>query len=131
MKWKTKPAKYSNVKQMQKIIDKYFAECEENNEVPSVCGLGCSLDLSRQSLLNYENSLENGRLVSLDDNAKAEIVDTIKRAKLFIEYSYEKALFTNGKTIGAIFTLKNNYNWKDKQEIEQTNRTINIVVDEE
>lgn len=131
MKWKTKPAKYSNASQMQKIIDKYFEECEENGEIPSVTGLGYTLDMSRQDLLNYENCLENGRLKSLDDSAKAEIVCTIKRAKKFIESNYEKALFTNGKTIGAIFTLKNNYNWKDKQEIEQTNRTISIDVEEE
>lgn len=131
MKWKTKPGKYENARQMQKIIDKYFEECEESGEIPTVTGLGFVLDMNRQDLLNYENCLENGRLKSLDDSAKREIVDTIKRAKKYIESKYENALFTNGKTVGAIFTLKNNYHWVDKQEIEQTNRTISIDIEEE
>lgn len=130
MKWKTKPGKYENAKQMQKIIDKYFEECEESGEIPTVTGLAYVLDMSRQDLLNYENCLENGRLKSLDDSVKVEIVCTIKRAKKYIESCYEKALFTNGKTIGAIFTLKNNYNWVDKQEIQQTNKTITVQLED-
>lgn len=126
MKWKTKPGKYENAKQMQKIIDKYFEECEESGEVPTITGLAYTLDLDRQGVLDYQNCLETGKLKSLDDSVKAEISDTIKRAKKYVESCYEKALFTNGKTIGAIFTLKNNYKWQDKQEIETTNKTISI-----
>lgn len=131
MKWKTKPPKYENAKQMQKVIDKYFKECEENQENPSVCGLAFALGLSRQGLLNYEDSLINGRLVSIDDTEKALIVDTIKRAKSFVEMCYEQRLFANGNPAGTIFTLKNNYNWVDKQEVEQTNKTIRVTIDED
>jgi hypothetical protein len=128
MKWKTKAGKYENARQMEKIIDKYFKECEENNEYPCVCGLGFALGLSRQGLLNYENSLLNGKLKSLDDSAKSEIVDTIKRAKSFVEYCYEQKLFANGNPAGTIFTLKNNYKWVDKSEVEQTNKTISVGI---
>jgi len=129
MKWKTKAGKYENAKQMQKIIDKYFKECEENEEYPSVSGLAYSLGLSRQGLLNYENSLLNGRLKSLDSSAKGEIVDTIKRAKSFVEMCYEQRLFANGNPAGTIFTLKNNYKWVDKSEVEQTNKTISVEIE--
>lgn len=128
MKWKTKPAKYENAKQLVKIIEKYFKECEENKECPSVTGLGFALGLSRQGLLNYENSLEKGNLKSLDDSAKGEIVDTIKRAKAFVEMCYEQRLFANGNPAGTIFTLKNNYKWVDKSEVEQTNKTISVGI---
>ena len=131
MKWKTKPARYENAKQIQKIFDKYFAECEKNNEYPKVTGLAYALGLSRQGLINYENCLFNGRLNSLDDSAKAEIVDTIKRAKAFVEMCYEDRLFQNGNPAGAIFTLKNNYKWVDKQEVEQTTKTIRVTLEED
>ncbi|GKX65825.1 DNA-packaging protein [Inconstantimicrobium mannanitabidum] len=130
MKWRTKPAKYENAKQMQKIIDKYFEECEENNEFPTVTGLAFALNMNRQDLINYENCLENGRLLSLDDSAKAEIVDAIKRAKKYIEMCYEQRLFANGNPAGTIFTLKNNYKWVDKSEVEQTNKTITVQLED-
>ena len=129
-KWRTKPAKYSNAKDMQKIINKYFKECEDTGEVPTVTGLGYVLNMTRLDLLNYENCLENGRLKSLEEDVKVEIVNTIKEAKQYIEMNYEKALFQQGKTIGAIFTLKNNYKWVDKQEVEQTNRTITVELED-
>jgi hypothetical protein len=128
MKWKTKPAKYENAKQIAKIIDKYFKECEENEEYPKVTGIAYALGLSRQGLINYEDCLINGRLKSLDDSAKAEIVDTIKRAKAYVEMCYEDRLFQNGNPAGAIFTLKNNYKWVDKSEVEQTNKTISVGI---
>ncbi|OOP74145.1 terminase small subunit [Clostridium beijerinckii] len=128
MKWKTKPGKYENARQMQKIIDKYFQECIENEEYPSITGVAYSLGLNRQGLLDYENSLINGKLKSLDSSAKAEISDTIKRAKAFVEMCYEQRLFANGNPAGTIFTLKNNFKWVDKSEVEQTNKTISVGI---
>lgn len=130
MKWKTNHGKYENAKQMQKIIEKYFKECEETGEYPKVTGLAYALGLSRQGLQNYENCEFNGKLVSLDDTVKAEMVDSIKRAKSYIEMCYEDRLFQNGNPAGAIFTLKNNYNWVDKQEIQQTNKTITVELED-
>lgn len=131
IKWKTKPAKYSNAEEMQVIIDAYFEECENNKEIPTITGLAYSLNLGRQGLLDYQNSLENGKLKSLDDSVKAEIADTIKRAKHYIETCYENKLINSNTTpIGTIFTLKNNYRWVDKQEIEQTNKTIEVTLED-
>lgn len=130
MKWRTRPGKYSNAQEMQKIIDEYFEECEETGEVPTVTGLAYVLDLDRQGVLDYQNAIDTGKLKSLDDDVKREISDTIKRAKKYIESNYEQRLFENGKTIGAIFTLKNNYSWVDKKEVEQTNRTIEVDIED-
>ncbi len=129
-KWRTKPAKYNNAAEMQVIIDEYFKDCEESGEVASVTGLAYVLDLTRQGILDYENCVETGKLKSLDDSVKAEISDSIKRAKKYIESRYEQTLYSPGKTVGAIFTLKNNYKWVDKQEIEQTNKTITVELED-
>ena len=64
---------------------------------------------------------ENEIVKRLPDNIKKEISDTIKKAKQRVQAAYEQALFDRGKTTGAIFTLKNNYGWADKQEIVTTN----------
>ncbi|WP_459481449.1 terminase small subunit [Clostridium saccharoperbutylacetonicum] len=131
-KWITKPAKYNNAEDMGKIISEYFEECEANKEIPSVTGLAYALNMSRQGLMNYENCLSGGNLKELNNDTKAEIVNIIKRAKHFIEYCYEQSLFNQGKTTGAIFTLKNNYGWVDKQEIvnSSSNNIENMTQDE-
>ena len=106
---------------MQDDIDKYFAECDEKEKPYTVSGLAYALDTNRQTLLNYEE--------------KEQFFDTIKRAKAKIELFNEEMLYNKDvSTTGVIFNLKNNYGWKDKQEIEaeiNSDMTINIeLVDE-
>lgn len=129
-KWVGRPAKYNNAEEMQVIIDEYFKECEESGEVASVTGLAFVLDIDRYTLLRYENNKESDWLKNFDDSVRAEFSATIKRAKRYIESRYEQTLYSPGKTVGAIFTLKNNYNWVDKQEIEQTNKTITVELED-
>ena len=120
-----KPLKYKTPELMQERIDWYFEAVKGNNdpEAPradltenplfmvfwndvtdlfsSVTGLCLALDISRQTLINYE--------------VKPEYLDTIKRAKLRVENVLEQRLFHNNPT-GCIFNLKNNFGWVDKTE---------------
>lgn len=100
-----RPLKYTSVEEMQKDIDEYFAECDENGKPYTVSGLAYALDTSRRTLLNYEE--------------REDFFHTIKKAKDKIECFNEELLYNkNVSTTGVIFNLKNNYDWKDKQEIE-------------
>lgn len=75
-------------------------------ERPSVLGLCAHLDICRDTLCEYE---------------KDEIFsDTIKRAKARIEQYLEGQLYRKDQVTGIIFNLKNNFGWKDKQDIEHT-----------
>ena len=130
MKYRGRPAKYESPEEMQKIIDEYFAECNKTKEVPTDTGLAYVLDVDRKTLIRYENNREEHWLQQYDDSVRQAFSRTIKRAKILIESGYEQALFQQGKTIGAIFTLKNNYNYVDKQEVEQTNRTITVELED-
>lgn len=115
-----RPRKYNNVEDMQSDIDNYFSYCDEANKPYTVSGLANALDMTRQSLLNYE---END-----------EFFDTIKRAKSKIEQYAEECLFGGSNTAGVIFNLKNNYDWKDKQEISadvSSDITINIELSDD
>ena len=99
-----RPRKYQSVEDMKIKIDEYF---KNTNERPyTVTGLALYLDLTTEGLREYES--------------REEYSATIKKAKMKIEDHINKMSLCNGynATI-AIFNLKNNFGWKDKQEIEQ------------
>ena len=120
-----RPVKYETAEEMQVIIDRYFKDCfrnkcaEINEDVdtlmetstddvyPTVSGLAYALGLTRAGLVCYEKK----------DNP--EFFDTVKEAKQKIEAGLEQRLFYQNAT-GVIFNLKNNYHWKDKQEVDNT-----------
>jgi hypothetical protein len=102
---------------MQEDIDKYFADCDEQGKPYTVSGLAYALDTTRRTLLDYEE--------------KDDFSHTIKKAKAKIERFNEEMLYNKDvSTTGVIFNLKNNYNWKDKQEIEaEVNSEVTINID--
>ena len=102
-----RPKKYSTVEEMEQIIEDYFELCNKKRMPYTVSGLAIALDMTRETLLRYE---ENN-----------EFSDTIKRAKQRVEGYAEMSLFKGGGIAsGVIFSLKNNFGWKDRQEIEHS-----------
>lgn len=93
--------------EFEKQVDAYF----ENKEIAHTwTGLAIHLGFdSRQSLQDYKD--------------KEGFAYPIKKALLRIESIYEEALF-NKNAAGPIFALKN-FNWRDKQEVEQSGGTKN------
>lgn len=125
--------KYSTNAELVKVIEQYFNDCEEQEVYPTVSGLAYALNLSRGILVRYKNMLDNPDVLKqIEYSEKVQMVDSIKRAYEYIENGYEEKLI-NGKTtpIGTIFALKNNFHWVDKQEVEQTSRTITIDIEED
>ena len=119
-----RPLKYT-LSQIQDGITAYFDYCgidaygyplDKDHKPPTITGLACYLDTTRDLLIDYQN--------------KPKFSDTIKRAKQRIE-AYNEAMLYNRKTstAGVIFNLKNNYGWKDKAEIKTDfNENKNPVV---
>ena len=110
-----RPLKFKSVKELEEKIDAYFKD--ETNLPWTITDLACWLDCDRQTLLNYQE--------------KEEFFGTIKKAKTRIEASIEKqALLGNYNPTFAIFNMKNNFGWKDKQEIDTTNSNrVEIIND--
>lgn len=106
-----RPKKYTEVEIMQQKINKYFEECNKNNEPYTVTGLCLALDICRDTLLEY--SKDKG------------FSDTIKKAKLKVENYLERHLITDNSTTGIIFNLKNNFGWTDKQQLEHSGNINN------
>ena len=97
-----RPLKFETVDELQHKIADYFETVPK--EEWTITGLALHLDTYRQTLINYE--------------VREDFMDTIKRAKLMVEHSYEIDLKKHGRT-GTIFALKN-FDWKDKTETDIT-----------
>lgn len=103
-----RPKLYNSKEEVQKIIDEYFALCDEKNKPYTMSGLANALNMDRRSLLNY----------SKDD----EFFLTIKKARAEIEQQLEEnALLGKANSTFTIFNLKNNYGWKDAIEVKDNN----------
>jgi len=98
-----RPLLYETPEQMQAIIDAYFEErfCFDPPKPPTISGLAYALEMTTESLRNYES--------------RDEFFATVKRAKQRVEMSLEERLDAAAPT-GAIFNLKNNFGWKDQQD---------------
>lgn len=116
------PPKFKTVKEMQSAIDEYFDYCDNrivqvfsqkmnqlieiNKPEPyTIEGLCLALDLSRAGLLNYEKT-----------EGYEKFFNTVKRAKMRVQKSIVLNSLEN-QAAGPIFNLKNNFGYKDSQEI--------------
>lgn len=115
-----RPPKYTAKEELAKKINEYFEWCDSQKKIITtekggvsiiykpytITGLCVYLGITRETLCQYEK--------------KPEFSDTIKNAKLKIEnWVEEKSLTGDLNPTVSIFNLKNNFGWKDKQEIEQ------------
>ncbi len=114
--------KYKTLKALNKAVDNYFkvdafmpTSSGETEYLPTMAGLALSLDVDRSTIVNYSKN--------------EEYFGTIRKARAKIEAFVETRLYGNNVT-GCIFNLKNNFNWKDKSEVE-SKVTTNEVSDDE
>ena len=116
-----RPRKYTNVEELQTLIDEYFATCDKIKRPYTMTGLALFLDMDRRTLLRYEKDY------------KDDFCLTITRAKERVQEFVECCLFKKGIAQGVIFNLKNNFGWEDKQEVDHTvteiQKNINAVND--
>ena len=106
---------------IEEKIENYFNYCNENSKPFTMSGLALFLDCSRTTLYNYDKELVKFKDLNEDD--KLRILNAVKRAKRMVEAYQEEQLFIGKSPVGTIFSLKNNFNWKDSQEI---NNNTNI-----
>ena len=129
-----RPPFYTDPKVMQEKIDDYFNHCDEGvitevyskkkqevitmvQKIPyTVPGLSNYLGfVSRRSFLDYERNRKSGEATEID----REFALTIKRARQRIEQQRnEMALLGLQEPRFAQFDLKNNFGWKDQQNVQ-------------
>ena len=105
-----KPLAFPTVESLQIAIDAYFDTCDKLSSANeglrikpyTMAGLANALGVDRQTVINY--------------GKKDEYFGTVKRARAIVEQYAEERLFGNSVT-GVIFNLKNNFGWKDGQDL--------------
>jgi hypothetical protein len=76
--------------------------------IPSILWLCEYLDIHRSTLIDYEEI--------------PEFSNTIKKAKQIIEKYNAEQLYRKEQVTGIIFNLKNNFDWKDKSEVDNNTK---------
>jgi len=99
-----RPLKFTDAKDMEEAINKYFEICDQTKEPYTISGICLALGMTRETLRQY---------------AKIEkFSDLIKMAKLQVENRYEKRALTDDKPAGAIFLLKAHFGYSDRINLE-------------
>lgn len=99
-----RPKLWETKEELEKAIEGFWDYCEEKQVTPTLSRLAVFCNCDRTTLVNYSH----------DD----EFFNTIKKAKQKIESYQEEFLFSGKSVAGAIFSLKNNYAWNDKSEVD-------------
>lgn len=116
-----RPLTFKTPEELQAVIDEYFNWCdnrtknvyikEAGDNVPisfpapyTMSGLARRLGITRQTLVNYGN--------------KELFFDTVRDARDRVQEDVETRLMETSNQSGAQFSLKNNFNWKEKTEID-------------
>jgi len=101
-----RPRLYSSPEEMQEKLNDYYADCELREAPLTIPGMAYFLGFEdRHSISEYANF--------------PEFTATIKKARMKVEQQrVENLVSGKGSTPGQIFDLKNNFDYKDKQETE-------------
>ena len=105
------------IKNGRVVQDKVVRKVKTKQKPLTVTGLAVALGTSRDVLLDYETTYSE---------KYPEFSNTIKEAKEQIKAYAEESLFGTN-TAGVIFSLKNNWGFKDKYETENTNREVKFI----
>jgi len=108
-----RPKKFQSVEELDKKIEEFFEFCKTENKSVTITRLARFLEVNRRTILRWK-----------DD----ELCPSVKKALAACEEYAEDRLFSSQQCTGAIFTLKNNYGWRDVKEEEGVqNITIQII----
>jgi hypothetical protein len=126
-----RPPIFKTPEEMGIKIEEYFDYCDNrikqvhskegesyaisNPEPYTMSGLAYALGMDRKTLMNYKK--------------KDGFFPTIKRARDRVESDVEKRMSDKETfTPGLIFNAKNNFDWKDKTEIDHSGEAVPILV---
>ncbi|MBC2478150.1 DNA-packaging protein, partial [Clostridium beijerinckii] len=102
-----RPRAFNSQEELEQKIMEYWQRCEQNNKPYTLSGLALWIGIDRRTLYNY--------------STRDEFFPTIKKAKDIVEASMEERALTGDNNVTfSIFALKNNFGWRDKQEIEHS-----------
>ena len=120
-----RPKSFNNVKELNDKIESYLMYQEEKELPITMLSFYVYCDICKDTGSLYVKG-------EYDDENNS-FSDALKKLRAKCEAYAESQLYSNRNTAGIIFSLKNNYNWRDKQEIDMKieDLTVTIANDEE
>ena len=95
--------------ELQNRCEQYFLKCAEDNMKPSVAGFALAIGVDRRKL----QDIVAGRVAIPDDNR--EVINRYYTALNALLEDY--VMHNKIQVVGGIFLLKNNFGYKDQQEV--------------
>lgn len=127
-----RPPLYKTAKELESNIDDYFDYCDNRTKSVYVKDLGDNIEIASPApyaLSGLAYYLHMDRKTLLNYSKKEQFFPTIKAARDRVEMDIESRM--NDKetfTPGLIFNAKNNFDWRDKTEVEErSDQTITVV----
>ena len=113
-KYALKPA-FKNVEELRSIITKYYSYCKTENRPLTVSGLANAIKVNRSWMSVYDAKIDALGLWTKDE--REEIKNELRMARERVQQFLDEYLLTGKNVVGAIFNLKNNFGWQDKNEL--------------
>jgi len=128
---KGRPLKYKTVQELETAIQGYFDWCDNRTSSVYVKGLGDNIDISNpapytMSGLALALGVDRNTILSYGRNDLYS--PHIKAARARVEQDVEQRLMEGKNQAGAIFNLKNNFGWVDKQEIDNKHEIVQPIL---
>ncbi len=117
-----KPLKYKTVKELENAVNDYFDWCDNrivHYYSPKHDKVIDAIEPAPYTMSGLARHLGMDRRTLLDYSKRDRYLPTIKAAREKVHEDVESRLMEKNAT-GAIFNLKNNFDWKDKTEVEQS-----------
>lgn len=97
--------------QVRERVGMYFALCEQDDMKPSVAGMALAFGVDRSTLWKWVNSIDSAYIPAASRHL-------VKKAYQVLTAQMENFM-QNGKInpVAGIFLMKNNMDYKDKQEV--------------
>lgn len=118
---------FTNADEFQAKINAYFNACDDEQRPYTMAGLARALGCSTATLRNYGGG-EAGTLTNASFVVDRQFIDAVKEARQRVEQWTEERLYGKGHPAGPIFSLKNNFGWKDTQTVEVNARAVVLGV---
>ena len=116
--------KFKTVKKLQDAIDEYFSFCDNRIShfySAKAEGVVDVLDPAPYTMSGLARRMGIDRRTLLDYSKRDLFLPAIKEAREKVHEDVETRLMEK-QAVGAIFNLKNNFDWKDRTEVEQSGK---------
>lgn len=124
-----RPLKFKTVEDLKKVIDEYFDWCDNRMKSVYIEKLGDNIEISNPApytMSGLARRLQIDRKTLVNYSKRDRFLPTIRDAREKVHEDVETRLMDTRNEKGAIFNLKNNFDWRDKTETDMTSDGLPI-----